>query len=217
VEEQTTRVLTVRRSPGPEGGEPPHAGRPPGREPDAVYRRRRLIAAAVGGILFFLVIVLIVSAGGSDPEPKSTPADLGVGGAPSVTTPSSDRDKKTKTTQDEDTAATPAVPTTPPATGGTPSTGGGTTVTPVAPTQPQDTGGGAGQPAQPAPAPTDEGGGAAAPPGNYGRERRHRERAPAVRQARVPQLGSHCQTFPAAPTAALGFTYVCSLVYFYRS
>ena len=79
MEAQTTRVLTVRRSPGPEGGEPPHAGRPPGREPDAVYRRRRLIAAAVGGILFFLVIVLIVSAGGSDPEPKSTPADLGVG------------------------------------------------------------------------------------------------------------------------------------------
>jgi hypothetical protein len=166
VEQQTTRVLTVRRSPSPEGGGPPHTGRPSGREPDAVYRRRRLIAAAAGGILFLVVIVLIARAGGSDPEPESTPADLGVGGAPSVTTPSSDRDKKTKTTQDEDTASTPALPTTPPATGGVPSTGGGTTATPVAPTQPQDTGGGAGQPAQPAPAPTGEGGGAVAPPGN---------------------------------------------------
>ncbi len=38
------------------------------------------MAAGAGGIVFLLLIVLIVSAGGSDPEPKSEPSDLGVGG-----------------------------------------------------------------------------------------------------------------------------------------
>ena len=163
VEDQPTRVLdrTGRPSSPPRQGDgPPRgSGRPPGREPDFVYRRRRLAAGVAGGIVFLLLLIAIVSRGG-DPEPKSTPSDLGVGGAPKITTPDTDR-SKTNTETTGDSTATPAAPTTPPATGGT-----GGTVAPATPAQPEGTGGGAGQPAQPAPAPEDEGGGAAAPPGD---------------------------------------------------
>lgn len=146
MEDQPTRVL-----------QPRGAGRPPGREPDAVYRRRRLIAASAGAIVFLLLIVLIASAGGGDSEPDSEPADLGVGGTPRLTTPDTDRDR-TNTSTGEDTTATPVEPTTPPAgTGGTPA--------PVAPAPPAGTGGGAGQPTPAPTAPEGEGGGAAAPPG----------------------------------------------------
>src|SRR3954469_23066602 len=90
------------------------------REPEFVYRRRRLGAAIAGGIFFVLLIVLILGMGGNDPAPKSTPSDLGVGGGPSITTPSTDRsnaDKKTDTTGD--TSGGTVAPTTPPATGDT--------------------------------------------------------------------------------------------------
>ena len=140
----------------------PRQGRaaPSGREPEFVYRRRRAAAAIVGGVIFLvLLIVVIASAGGGDPAPESTPSDLGVGGSPTIKTPSSDRSKSNKKTDTTgDTGAGTVTPTTPPATGGT----GGTTATPVAPTE---QGGGAGQaPTQPTPAePEGEGGGAAAP------------------------------------------------------
>jgi hypothetical protein len=169
VEEQPTRVLerTNRlESSLPRGGAAPNgAGRSPGREPEFVYRRRRAAAAIVGGLVFLvLLIVVITSAGGGDPAPESTPSDLGVGGSPSIKTPSTDRDKASKKTDTTgDTSSGTVTPTTPPATGGT----GGTTATPVAPAQPQGDGGGVGQapaPSTPA-APTGEGGGAAAPPG----------------------------------------------------
>ena len=96
---------------------------------------------------------------------RGTEGDLGVGGSPTIKTPSTDRDKASKKTETTgDTSSGTVTPSTPPATGGT----GGTTATPVAPTQPQGDGGGVGQaPTQPAPAqPEGEGGGAAAPPGN---------------------------------------------------
>ena len=116
--------------------------------------------------MLLLLKVLSGRARGDDPEPKSTPSDLGVDSSPTLSTPDTSRDRKTRTETDSaDTGgstATPVAPTTPPATGGT----GGTTATPVAPAQPEGPGGGAGQPAQPAPAPTGEGGGAAAPPGD---------------------------------------------------
>jgi hypothetical protein len=168
VDDQQTRVLdrTTRMESAPrQGGRPtPYGARSPGREPEFVYRRRRAVAAIVGGAIFLiLLIVVIASAGGGDPAPESTPSDLGVGGSPSIKTPSTDRsksDRKTDTTGD--TGAGTVTPSTPPATGGT---GGGTTATPVTPAEPQPNGGGVGQaPAQPAPAqPEGEGGGAAAP------------------------------------------------------
>jgi hypothetical protein len=171
VEEQPTRVLertTRPQSPPRQDGAAPYGtARPPGREPEFVYRRRRAVAAIVGGLVFLvLLIVVIASAGGGDPAPESSPSDLGVGGGPTVKEPTTDRDKanKKKTDTAGDTGSGTVTPT-PPATGGT---GGGTTATPVAPTQPQGDGGGVGQapaPSTPA-APTGEGGGAAAPPGN---------------------------------------------------
>ena len=51
----------------------------------AADRRRRRLPV--------LLIVVIASAGGSDPAPKSTPSDLGVGGSPTIKTPSTDRSK----------------------------------------------------------------------------------------------------------------------------
>jgi hypothetical protein len=171
VEEQPTRVLErttrLQSSPSRDGAAPYGAtGSPSGREPEFVYRRRRAVAAIAGGLVFLLLlIVVIASAGGGDPAPKSTPSDLGVGGSPTIKTPSTDRDKANKKTDTTgDTSSGTVTPSTPPATGGT----GGTTATPVAPTQPQGDGGGVGQaPTQPAPAqPEGEGGGAAAPPGN---------------------------------------------------
>jgi hypothetical protein len=172
VEEQPTRVLErtnrLQSSPRGDGAAPYGATRSPGREPEFVYRRRRAVAAIVGGLVFLLLlIVVIASAGGGDPAPESTPSDLGVGGSPSLKTPSTDRDKASKKTDTTgDTSSGTVTPSTPPATG---ETGGGTTATPVAPTQPQGDGGGVGQapaPSTPAAPPTGEGGGAAAPPGN---------------------------------------------------
>lgn len=155
MEEQPTRVLE-RTTYG-------SAPRSPGREPEFVYRRRRAAAAIVGGLVFLILLIVVISAaGGSDPAPESTPSDLGVGGSPTVKTPSTDRSKANKKTDTNgDTSSGTVTPSTPPATGGT----GGTTATPVAPTQPQGDGGGVGQaPTQPAPAqPQGEGGGAAAP------------------------------------------------------
>ena len=168
MEDHTTRVLdrTTRLESATRQGRdaPPYeTGRPPGREPEFVYRRRRAVAILVGGLLFLLLlIVVIASAGGGDPAPESTPSDLGVGGSPTVKTPSTDRSKSNKKTDTNgDTGSGTVTPSTPPATGGT----GGTTATPVAPTQPQGDGGGVGQaPTQPAPTqPQGEGGGAAAP------------------------------------------------------
>jgi hypothetical protein len=120
------------------------------------------VAAVAGGLVFLLLVVLIASLGGDDPAPKSTPADLGVGGGPKIKTPTTDRSKAKQTTTG-DTSSGTATPSTPPATGGT----GGATATPVAPAQPQGDGGGVGQaPAQTPPAaPTGEGGGAAVPSG----------------------------------------------------
>ena len=165
MEDQPTRVLErstrVQSAPRQGGGEPYGTPRPAGREPEFVYRRRRAVALIAGGLVFLLLlIVVIASAGGGDPAPESTPSDLGVGGSPTIKTPSTDRSKNKKTDTNGDTSSGTVTPSTPPATGGT----GGTTATPVAPTQPQD-GGGVGQaPAQPAPAPPEgEGGGAAAP------------------------------------------------------
>ena len=102
MEDQPTRVLdrTGRPSPPPRqgGGPPSGSGKPPGREPEFVYRRRRLIAAVAGAIVFLLLIVVIAS--GGDPEPKSTPSDLGVSGSPEITTPDSDRSRtNTETTE----------------------------------------------------------------------------------------------------------------------
>jgi hypothetical protein len=157
VEDHPTRVLerTTRLESAPRQGR----GVPSGRQPEFVYRRRRAAAAIVGGVIFLvLLIVVITSAGGGDPAPESTPSDLGVGGSPTIKTPSTDRSKSSKKSDTTgDTGAGTVTPSTPPATGGT----GGTTVTPV----PTDQGGGAGQaPAQPTPAqPEGEGGGAAAP------------------------------------------------------
>jgi hypothetical protein len=111
----------------------------------------------VGAVVFLVLIVVIAS--GGDPEPKSTPSDLGVGGSPKITTPDTDR-SKTNTETTGDTTATPVAPTTPPASGDT-----GGTATPVAPAQPEGEGGGVGQAPEPAPVPEGEGGGAAAPPG----------------------------------------------------
>ena len=124
-----------------------------------------------------------MSAGGGDPEPKSTPSDLGVGGT--TTFDRSDRDRTTTTETDTESTATPAAPTTPPADGT-----GGSTATPVAPA-PQGEGGGVGQaPAAPAPAPPEgEGGGAEAPvpyPGAPGRRSaRRRPPEPGRRRSRL--------------------------------
>jgi hypothetical protein len=168
MEEQPTRVLarTTRLRPAPgEGSTAPYgAERSPGREPEFVYRRRRAAAAIVGGLIFLILLIVVINSasGGGDPAPESTPSDLGVGGSPTVKTPSSDRSKANKKTDTNgDTGSGTVTPSTPPATGGT----GGTTATPVAPTQPQGDGGGVGQaPTQPAPTqPQGEGGGAAAP------------------------------------------------------
>jgi hypothetical protein len=168
MEDHPTRVLdrtTPLEAPPRRAARRPHgAARAPGREPEAVYRRRRLVAAVVGGLVFLLLIVFIANSGGSDPAPKSTPSDLGVGGGPTIKTPSTDRSKAKKNDTTAGTGSGTVTPSTPPATGGT----GGTTATPVAPAQPQGTGGGVGQapPTQTPPAaPTGEGGGAAAPPG----------------------------------------------------
>jgi hypothetical protein len=168
MEEQPTRVLerTTRLQSAPrEGSAAPYgAAGSPGREPEFVYRRQRAAAAIVGGAVFLILLIVVISAasGGGDPAPESTPSDLGVGGSPTVKTPSTDRSKANKKTDTTgDTSSGTVTPSTPPATGGT----GGTTATPVAPTQPQGDGGGVGQaPTQPAPAqPQGEGGGAAAP------------------------------------------------------
>ena len=167
MEDQQTRVLdrTTRLGPAPtQGGAAPYGARPPGREPEFVYRRRRAAAAIVGGLVFLILLIVVISAsGGGDPAPESTPSDLGVGGSPTIKTPSTDRSKsKKKTGTTGDTSAGTVTPSTPPATGGT----GGTTATPVAPAQPQGNGGGVGQaPTQTPPAtpPSGEGGGAAAP------------------------------------------------------
>src|SRR5215208_3633175 len=161
MQDDPTRVLEggSRPSGAPRsGGAPPRGpSRPPGREPEEVYRRRRLVAAGAGGIVLLLLIVVIASAGGGDPEPKNAPSDLGVGGT-STFSPS-DRDRTNTTATETETTATPAAPTTPP-TGGT----GGSTATPAQPA-PQGEGGGVGQaPAAPAPTPPQgEGGGAQAP------------------------------------------------------
>jgi len=167
VDEQPTRVLertTRRQSPSRQGRPEPYgSARPPGREPEFVYRRRRAAAIVVGGVLFLILLIVVITsaAGGGDPAPESTPSDLGVGATPAIKAPSTDRSKPNKKTDatGETTGGT-VTPSTPPATGNT----GGTTATPVTPAQPQ--GGGVGQapPAQPAPAqPQGEGGGAAAP------------------------------------------------------
>lgn len=151
VDEQPTRVLDGRR--------------PPGREPEDVYRRRRLVAAAAGAIVLLILVVAIASSGGDDPEPAGTPSDLGVGGSPTLNEPDTDRDRTTPsaTPDDDGTAVTPVAPTTPPASDGT----GGAAPAPVAPAPPEGEGGGVGQAPAPPPAPPQgEGGGAAAPPGN---------------------------------------------------
>jgi hypothetical protein len=164
VEDQPTRVLARTQSAPRQGGEAPYGSNgTPGREPEFVYRRRRLAAAIVGAVVFLLLVFVVIGlGGGGDPAPKSTPSDLGVGGGPTINTPSTDRSKENKKTDTTgDTSAGTVTPTTPPATGNT----GGTTATPVTPAQPQGDGGGVGQapaPTQPA-QPTGEGGGAAAP------------------------------------------------------
>src|SRR3954447_25912736 len=103
MEEQPTRVLeraTRLQSPPRQGGAAPYGSeRSPGREPEFVYRRRRAAAAIVGGVIFLILLIVVISAaGGSDPAPKSTPSDLGVGGSPTIKTPSTDRSKANKKT-----------------------------------------------------------------------------------------------------------------------
>jgi hypothetical protein len=172
VEDQPTRVLDrtthVRSSPARSGGGVPYGTNgSSGREPEFVYRRRRLAAAIVGGVIFLvlLFVVIGVAGGGDDPAPESTPSDLGVGGGPTINTPSTkdttSKSKKTDTTGDS--SGGTVAPATPPATGGT---GGGTTVAPTTPPATGGTGGGANQapaPTQQPAQPTGEGGGAAAP------------------------------------------------------
>src|SRR4051794_32709979 len=164
MEEQPTRVL-ARTSAAPYG-----ATGSPGREPEFVYRRRRAAAPIVGGLVFVILLILVISAasGGGDPAPESTPSDLGVGGSPTVKTPSTDRSKANKKTDTNgDTSSGTVTPSTPPATGGT----GGTTATPVAPAQPPGGGGGVGQAPAPPPgpaAPAGGGGGGGAPPRGEG-------------------------------------------------
>ena len=185
MEDQPTRVLdrtTRLEAPPRQGGRPPRGGRSPGVSPTRVQappagrgrgRRARL----------HLLIVLIASVGGGDPVPKSTPADLGVGGGPTINTPTTSREKATQT----DTGAASwgtAAPTTPPATGGT----GGTTATPVTPTQPQGNGGGVGQAPAQRPRPR--------PPARAAAPRHRRAIAPAPARAVAPLIA------PAAGGAA---------------
>ena len=152
--------------------------RPPGREPEFVYRRRRAVAAVAGGAR------LPAPADRGDRERgRWRPGAREHAVRPRRGRQPDDQDAEHRPVEVEQRRptrpATRAVgtvtPSTPPATGGT---GGGTTATPVAPAQPQGDGGGVGQaPAQPAPAePQGEGGGAAAPPGPLVSSGRRRSR-----------------------------------------